>query len=388
MAEAGSAAPWFLRLGAWIGIGTSPGALATGASIGAVTAGWQTVGAIALGAAGLAGLAVANGLRAQRQRTPAIALAWVALGGRGPTAVALLVTVGVTCWNGFYIGIASRAVGDFADVPAPAVALITGAVLWIVYRAGFRQWNALVALTGVAAAAVALLTYAGVPVSQEATEPVSSWDRMLLGGGFVVAYAAVFVVRVPDFTWDARRLRDVALGGLTLTATLGLFLGLGAAVYARAGSWDFPTLVNHTELPGAAVSLLALSIVAPAVSGLHSGALGLHHLAGWHANRGALAVTGVAVVLGAASFDLALQPFLGLLGAVLPPVIATMLLRRPSSPDRHAWVAWAAGAIAAAGAWLGGSHVHVIIGLALAATIMLASRGMSSQRASTERSTS
>jgi cytosine permease len=76
--------PWYLRLGAWIGIGTSPGALVTGASIASVTSGWLTGGAVVLGAFALTGLAVANGVRAQRHGTPAVRLAALALGPRGP----------------------------------------------------------------------------------------------------------------------------------------------------------------------------------------------------------------------------------------------------------------------------------------------------------------
>jgi cytosine permease len=383
----GAAAPWFLRLGAWVGIGTGPGALITGATIASVTSGPLTVGAVLLGALALSTLAVANGVRAQRHRAPAVALASVALGARGPWTVALLVAVGVSCWNGFYVGVASRAISGYLAVPTMIVAVFAGLVIWGVHRAGFRRWNALVALTGAAATAVALLTYAGVPVSEPVAQPATGVDSMLLGAGFVVAYAAVFAVRAPDFTWDARRLRDVIYAGLTLAVTLAFFLGLGAAVYGRAGSWDFATLVNSTRYPAAAVALLALSIVAPSVSGLHSGVLSLRHLTGWSERSGAMVVTGVAVVLGALSFDLALQPFLGLLGAILPPVIATMLLRRHVHDDWHAWAAWGAGAVVATSAWLAGLRVHVVVGTALAAAIMLGFRSLYAVRLTPGRST-
>jgi cytosine permease len=382
----GAGVAWYLRLGAWIGIGTSPGALVTGASIGSVTSAWVTGGAVVLGARALTGLAVANGLRAQRHGTPAVRLAALALGPRGPWTVALLVAVGVACWNGFYLGLASRAVGGFLGVPTTVVAVATGVLVFAIYRAGFRRWNVLVALTGAAATAVALLTYAGVPATEAASPPPASLDRMLLGAGFVVAYAAVFAVRAPDFTWDARRARDVLFAGGTLMATLVFFLGLGAAVYGRAGSWDFPTLVNATHYPAAAVALLALSIIAPSVSGLHSGALGLRHLTGWSPASAAVIVTGVAVTLGALSFDLALQPFLGLLGAVFPPVLATMLLRTDRHRDWHAWVAWSAGAVLATAVWLADFRVHVVAGTAVAAAVMIATRSLSANRLTPGRS--
>src|SRR5690625_4251900 len=76
---------WYFRLGAWIGIGTSPGALATGANIGSITTGSRTLIAVIGGACALSALAVATGLKARKHKAPAVTLAAVALGDRKST---------------------------------------------------------------------------------------------------------------------------------------------------------------------------------------------------------------------------------------------------------------------------------------------------------------
>jgi hypothetical protein len=54
-----------------------------------------------------------------------------------------------------------------------------------------------------------------------------------------------------------------------------------AAIQARTGSWVLADLVARTATPFPGALLLTLSVVAPSVSGLHSGALGLERLLGW-----------------------------------------------------------------------------------------------------------
>lgn len=117
-----------------------------------------------------------------------------------------------------------------------------------------------------------------------------------------------------------------------MVLTLVVFVGLGAAIYLRAGAWDFADLTNRTSQPLAAVALLALSAIAPSVSALHSGGLALRTLWNCSVGAGAAVVALGGGVLGGWRFDLMLLPFLGVLGVVIPPVLGVMLVRREGQP--------------------------------------------------------
>ncbi len=155
--------PWYLRLGAWIGIGTSPGALMAGAGMASVGAPVATVAGIAAGVVLLTTLAVANGVRGQSLRAPTVEMAQRVFGARvGPAVVAGLITMGVAGWSGVYFGVTGAATAGLLGVPVWAVCLPLGVGVWVVYRGGFRRWNALVALTGAASVAVAMFSYGAI----------------------------------------------------------------------------------------------------------------------------------------------------------------------------------------------------------------------------------
>ncbi len=363
-----SSAPWYLRLGAWVGIGTGPGALMSGGGAAQVVAqGWLWV-ALAVGGITLTGLAVAHAWVGQRRGVATVGLARQALGGRaGAGAIGVMIAVGTTLWTGFYVGVASGAMGYLLDVPAWATAIPIAGVLWAIHRGGFERWNAVVVLTGLASLAVGVLVFLGVPDRGAPAAPAGGAVTILAGAGAIVAYAAVFCVRVPDFTYDARRGRDALLGGGALLVTLLIFLALGAGIFLRAGSWELADLVNRTRVPAGGALLLVLSIVAPSVSGIHSAALALDHLVGWTEQRSSLVVAAVAALLGATRFDLRLLGFLSVLGAVVPPVLPVLLLRSDRHHDVDAWVAWALGAAASVALLVTDSPGHILVAIVVPA---------------------
>lgn len=380
----GEHAPWYLRLGAWVGIGTGPGALATGGGIASFLAPRELLVAVPLGVAALGLLAGAQGVRGRRRRAPMVGLARITFGEtRGPRAVAAMIVLGLAGWVGFYIGVASGAVSSLLGSPGWAGAVVLAVLLWAVHQAGRSIWDVSVALTGAAAVGVAVLVFLGVPGG--AAPAVSEGFRLgpvLAGAGAIVAYAAVFSVRVADFTWDVRRDADVVRGASVMALTLLLFVGLGAGMYLRAGGWDLADLTNRTAYPAAAVLLLVVSAIAPTVSGLHSGGLALRLLTGWPVGRGAAVMAGVGGILGAGRFDLRLLPFLDVLGVVIPPVLATMLVHRPGQPSWQAWASWASGSGVALVAFLAGWPGPVAVGLGAAAAVMAGLAGtVSSGRA-------
>ena len=371
------AAPWYLRLGAWIGIGTSPGALMAGAGMASVGAPVATVVGIVVGVVLLTTLAVANGARGQVLRAPTVEMAQRVFGERvGPAVVAALITLGVAGWSGVYFGVTGAATSDLLGIPVWAVSLPMGGGVWLVYGGGFRRWNLLVALTGVASVAVALFAYgaieASAPVAPAAPNTIGQQaGQALLVAGLVVSFAAVFALRSPDFTWDARHRRDVWRAGGVLALTLVVFLLLGAGIYRQLGEWDLAQLVTRSTMPALGAILLTLSAVAPVVSGLHSGALGLSQVAGWRPRPGAAVVLGTAMALGATQFHVRLLGFMAVIGAVLAPVIPVLLFAGPRYRPRHGWAAWFVGSASSLVLASMDVPVHVVAGLCVSVAGMV-----------------
>lgn len=384
MASDRVAAPWYLRLGAWVGIGTGPGALMSGGGAAQVVAeGWLWV-ALVVGALLLTGLSGAHAWVGQRRGAATVGLARRALGSRaGAHAIGAMIAVGTTLWTGFYVGVAAGATGYLLDLPSWATAVPVATVLWAIHRGGFERWNLVVLLTGLASLTVAVLVFFGVPEVGTGTPPGGGAATVMAGAGAIVAYAAVFCVRVPDFTWDARRSADTVVGGAALLVTLLAFLGLGAGIFLRAGSWELADLVNRTSIPAGGALLLVLSIIAPCVSGIHSAALALDHLVGWSEQRSSLVVAAAAATLGATRFDLQLVGFLSVLGAVVPPVLPVLLLRSRVHRDVDAWVAWGLGAVVSLVLLVARAPGHVIVGIAVPAVwltiLILIRRGLRPQ---------
>lgn len=357
-----------MRLGAWIGIGTSPGGLITGGGIAAsIGRPWQVPAAV-LGAMLLATLAVLTANRGWALRETTVELARRTFGGAGgERVVAVLITLGVCGWGGLYVGLSAGAMQELWGWPTIVTSALLGSILFALYRTGFKRWNLMVAVTGLAAIAVALMVAAGVDVTEGATAAprFEGPTGLLFGVGIVVAFGAVFALRAADFTWDARAGSDSIRAGAVMAVAMVVFLLLGVSIYHRAGSFDLSSLVTQTRLPVVGALLLSTSAIAPAVSGLHSGALSLHRLLGWREEFGAATVALAGASLGAGRFDLKLLGFLSLLGAVMPPLIGVILLRDERNRDWHAWAAWVAGSAAALGLLFGGYPIHVLVGVVI-----------------------
>lgn len=375
MTDVEHGAPWYLRLGAWIGVGTAPGALMAGGGIAASTQGAWRLPAVIVGVTSLVTLAVLVGQRGWWKRTTTVNLARAAFGGSvGERLVALLVTAGVCGWCGIYIGVCAGAVQQLWGVPPLVTGLGFAVLMWLLYMVGFAHWNLLVGVTGLASIAVATMVTRGVVRGGEAvaTQRLAGPAALVFVTGLVVAYGAVFALRASDFTWDARHSSDVVRGGAVLGAAALLFLLLGVEIYNRAGSFDLSTLVNRTATPSIGVLLLLLASVAPTVSGMHSGSLGLQSLFRWPIGLGAAATALGSGALGAARVDLHLLGVLGLLGAALPPLIGVLLVHGRHHQAWHAWAAWGSGSAIALSLMLAGVPASVLIGIATSAAVMYA----------------
>lgn len=373
MTEVVHGAPWYLRLGAWIGVGTAPGALMAGGGIAASTSGPWRLPAVVVGVVALVTLAILGGRRGWATRTPTVPIARRAFGGTGgERLVAVFITVGVCGWSGIYIGVCAGALQQLWGVSPVVTGALFGVVMWVLYLTGFQRWNLLVGLTGAASIGVAILVTRGV-VAADALPAATRFQgpaALVFGAGVVVAYGGVFALRAADFTWDARRGSDVLRAGVVLGIAALTFLLLGVEIYNRAGSFDLSTLVNRTAIPVVGALLLLLASVAPTVSGMHSGALSLDSLFGWPASAGAALTAAGSGALGAARVDLHLLGVLGLLGAAMPPLIGVLLVRRQHNAGWHAWASWAAGSATSVALLTGGYPASVLVGIVTSAATM------------------
>lgn len=377
MTEATRGAPWYLRLGAWIGVGTSPGALMVGGGIAASTSSpWRVPGTM-LGVLAITVLAVLSAHKGHAARAPIVVLSRRAFGGaRGEQIVAVFILLGVCGWSGLYMGVSVGALQQLWGWSTVLTAGALGGGLWLLYGTGFRSWNTMVGLTGAASLGVAVLVSRDV-VRADSTAAGPLLDgpgALLFGVGVVIAYAAVFALRAPDFTWDARHRADVVKAGAVFAVALLAFLLLGVEIYDRAGSFDLATLVNKTRTPAVGALLLLLAAIAPIVSGLHSGALSARQLLGWREAKGAATIALAAAVLGASRFDLYLLPFLRLLGAVMPPLLGVILAPAGRRRGWHAWTGWAAGSLTSLALLRADYPIHILGGILVSGTTMLVLR--------------
>ena len=130
---------------------------------------------------------------------------------------------------------------------------------------------------------------------------------------------------------------------------MAMVIFAGAVLAQRAGSSD---LIAVLAAPGGIAIgnvLIALAVIAPTFTTFYSGAPALHAAIGIGEKPAMLLMAAVGLVLAAVHFDEFMLPWLGVLGAVLPPLIVPLAvefwLRRRGHAARFVPVwPWLAGA--------------------------------------------
>lgn len=348
-------ARWTARAGAWLGIGTSPGALLMGAEIGAVHDGAAPLLGLALGAGimvlllhgqGLLGLHPPDG--AGTTLTGALPSY---LGPRGRRGLGVLLAASMVGWFGFNVGLGGAATGALLGIPDWVGALGLGTLVFVASLGGMRRWNALAVLTtGSALVLVLVVAFAVAPPRAPVRFGVQDATLLRVDVAAMLGYVSVFSVRAPDFSVGLRSRGDLArcvallVGSTLVVAVVGVSLQLGT------GSTDLVGVLAGREGLALANLFVALAVVAPSFTTTYSGSLALRSVSPWMTDRRAMAViaalgTGLAVL----RFDRQLASWLGVLAAVLPPVLVPMLLeaarrRRHRTPRRVPTWTWAPGA--------------------------------------------
>lgn len=368
--------PWYRRAGVWVGIGTGPGALSVGGGLAAQLSLPTLLVAVPVGALLLTALAVAQGAVSRQRREPLAQRASSTFGaGLGAGLVNLAILLGMIGWASFYVGIAGFSLATLLSLPSWAGAFLVVLALWALNELGLDRWNLLVWITtfsALGAAIFALVIMGARPTS--GGEAGVSLREFLWGTGSVVTYGIVFAARAGDFTWDLEADSDVYKAGLALLVPLLIFLGIGAGLYQMVGDWNLADILAQHQSAGLGHLFLILSIIAPALSGLHSGALALESLASLNSRQSAGLICSASFVLGATRFDRWLLSFLDVLGAAIPPALVIMLLTAvlADKPRRStALAAWTAGAVVSVILKLQGQLAHMVVGAGVSIAVLL-----------------
>ncbi|MEV3927077.1 hypothetical protein [Actinomadura coerulea] len=389
----GGGRTWRAAAGAWLGIGTAPGALVLGAQVGGRHGGALPVPVLVVGGVVMAALLAAQGRLGLRE--PAGENAGMAdlapryLAPVAERAFTALLAVAMVGWFGFNVGLGGAAAAALGGVPdAAGVAVLTVPVVALLVAGGGR-WNAVAVATTLTA--VALIGIVAVrlappapPVSFARDGPPGVLAADLAG---YIGYVSVFAVRAPDFTVGLRGRRDLAACVALLVVPALAASVVGAGVAAASGSTDVVAVLAGPDGLPAANLFVAASVIAPTLAAVHSGALAAGRFlprppgpgrAGG-AGRRAAAVLAIAVpgaVLAALRVDRMLLEWLTVLAAALPALVPPMAAesgrRRRGRAGRPVatWI-WAPGAAVAVALTLAGHAAAAPAGLVVSTAATL-----------------
>ncbi|MGI5326577.1 hypothetical protein [Actinomadura nitritigenes] len=383
----GEGRTWRAASGAWLGIGTAPGALVLGAQVGGRHGGALPVVVLAAGGVVMTALLAAQGRLGLRppagEGAGMTVLAPRYLPPVAERAFTALLAVAMAGWFGFNVGLGGAALAALTGLPDAAGAVLLTVPIVAVLLAGGGRWNAIAVATTLTA--IALIGIVAVrlpppasPVSFARDGPFAGLAADLAG---YIGYVSVFAVRAPDFTAGLRGRRDLAacvalLVGPALAASV-----VGAGVAAASGSTDVVAVLAGPDGLPAANLFVAASVIAPTFAAVHSGALAVRRFL--PADRkgarvwGVLAVAVPGAVLAALRVDRMLLDWLTVLAAALPalvpPMAAEAARRRRGRPARpvRTWI-WAPGAVLAVALTLAGHAAAAPVGLAVSAAATLA----------------
>lgn len=373
---------WTAAAGAWLGIGTSPGALVLGAELGAHHGGAVAILGMATGAVLMALLLYGQGRIGLRPPYgDGVTLSAASPRYLPPVAdrtLNALLAIAMIGWLGFNVGLGGAALAALVSLPGPVGALILGVPIVGVAAAGGR-WNALAIVTTLSALTlVGLVVLALPPPGVPLGLAVDGWSLVLADVAAFLGYVSVFAVRAPDFSVGLRRRHDLAwCVGLLVVPTL-VMVTAGAGLAWTTGTANVVAALAGPGGLAIANLFVAASVVAPAFTTTYSGPLALRRVTRL-GQRTAVLVIGVpGLVLAVFRFDQMLLAWLALLAAALPPLAVPMATeaarRRRGHRERKvpSWTWAPASAVSLALTGLGLTYAP-LVGLALACLATVAS---------------
>ena len=351
---------WQDVVGAWLGVGTAPGALIVGAGLASRYGGPVPLISILISFAamvailwfpGLIGLAPPLG---EGQNFTELAPKYFRPGME--KILAALIAIGMTGWFGFNVGLGGAALSSLLHLPDFVGPLLIGIPVLVFSLMGIQRWNGLAALTTLAVIILVVLIsvrYSAriIPVTLSIGSPL----LMIVDIATFVGYVSVFSVRAPDFTAGFVFRKDLLISVLLLCAPVILISLAGVGLQQGTGSTDIVGVLSRQNGLPIGNLLIFLAVIAPSLTILYSGAPALRAATGLKEVIGMFAISAVGLGLAIARFDLLLLKWLGFLAALLPPIVIPLateaaLRRRGQKP--HLITVWL---------WLPGALVSVLL---------------------------
>jgi purine-cytosine permease-like protein len=370
---------WKLTAGAWLGIGTSPGALLLGVGIAARYGGAVPlfslllsilVMALILWFQGLIGLPPPIG-----EGKNLTQLAPLYLGSTMQRILGAVIGIGMIGWFGFNVGLGAAALSALVNLPQWVTTLILGVPVLVFALMGIQSWNWLAAVTTVSVLVlVALVTFELSARSSPLTLRVGSPANLVADVAIFLGYVSVFSLRTPDFTSRLKTRKDLFISILLLIVPLVAIALAGVGMQQGTGSTDLVETLAGPEGLAIGNLLITLSVIAPTFTTFFSGAPGLKAAVGIDEKIAMFVIGLTGMALSAARFDLLLLPWLSILGSVLPPFVVPLAveatMRRRNHPPRLIpWWVWLPGSVTAVILTVGGQSLAPMIGMLIAALL-------------------
>lgn len=368
---------WRRRAGVWLGISINPAAISVGGGLAIHLPVRDLFWLIPLGAALLTLLCTMQGLTGRRRGERLNQIAGATFGTPwGAGLLNLLMGVGMMGWGGFHGGVSGASVAQLLHLPGWVGALLVATTIFTLAELGVNRWSAVSWLTTSAALGLTIFALSAVdlslPTEPTPTAPLADWFWAI---GTVIAYATLFALRNPDFTWDMTSDADVWKISSCLFFPLIFSMSVGALLYHATGHWNIADILTTTRSATLGHIFLLLAVTAPLLSGLYSGALALSSVTRLHLRYTTALICSMTFVLASLRFDQRLLPFLGLNGAALGPALGVMLLIHllPVKPSTMmAFLAWLLGATVAIVCQLQGQSVAIVLGAGVSLLVVSA----------------
>lgn len=366
---------WRRRASVWIGLGINPASISLGGGLASQLPRATLIWLIPLASILLISITITQGLigRRHRQRLAQIASSTF---GHWASMLNFGMVIGMIGWGGFQGGVSGASAAQLMNQPDWVGALVVISVLFVLSQLGVNRWTFLVWIT--TSAAIALTIFALLTIDLQPTQVVSSAGAplplWLWAISTTIAYATLFSMRNPDFTWDMRSDADVLKANLCMLFPFIFAVGTGALIYYATGNWNIADILTQAGSTALGHIFLILAVVSPLLSGFYSGALALVSISRLNEWQGTLLICSLGYILAATRFDQLLLPFLGILGASLGPALAVILLSYGLSTKpslRAANAAWLLGAVTAILFQIQGQPLHIFAGAAVSTGVLI-----------------
>lgn len=370
---------WYHRAAIWIGIGINPASVTLGGGLASRLPFSSLIWLMPIGTLIISGICVLAGILGRRRRQPFTKWAHVSFGqGGGLLLIYLMMGLGMVGWSGFQHGLAGTSLGKLLGLQPWMGVIILGISVFLVVNLGPNRWNSLVWLTTTASFGlvfIALWIVRAKNLNPVPSDQLSTQTAVWILGS-IIAFASLFALRCPDFTWDLMSDKDVIYDGTAFFASLLTSLFVGASLFRATGEWDLTIIFGSSSLAGLAQLFLVISLLSPALSTTHSGTLVWEEILPLSYRSSMALLLAAGVTLGLLRFDRQLLFFLDWIAAVLPSAMAVMIgqsLQKEANSDKvAALLAWLGGAFTAVLFKLNGQIIHLFAGALMSIFLLVA----------------